>query len=79
MAKGRGYSEAEFRTACEDVAGVPLTEVLEYAWTTNEINYAKYLGYAGLSLELNPRSRIVPLPEHTAEQAAIFASWMGED
>lgn len=48
----RGYTQAEFRAACEEVAGAPLTEVLDYASTTAEIDYARYLGYAGLALEL---------------------------
>jgi predicted metalloprotease with PDZ domain len=33
------------------VAGVPLDENFDYASTTREIDYAKYLGYAGLALE----------------------------
>jgi predicted metalloprotease with PDZ domain len=85
--RNRGFTEDEFRAACEQVAGAPLTEVLDYASTTNEVDYAKYLGYAGLSLELPPRPpdgparvapRLIPLANPTAKQQAILASWLGE-
>lgn len=48
---GRGWTDAEFRAACESAAGVPFAEIFEYASTTKDIDYAKYLGYAGLGLE----------------------------
>lgn len=48
---GRGWTDNEFRQACESVAGVPLDENFDYATTTREIDYAKYLGYAGLEME----------------------------
>jgi predicted metalloprotease with PDZ domain len=46
----RGFTDAEFRTACESAAGASLAEVFEYAATTKEMDYAKYFGYAGLSV-----------------------------
>jgi predicted metalloprotease with PDZ domain len=49
--KGRGFTDQEFRDGCERVAGVPLTEIFEYASTTEAIDYAKYLAYAGIELE----------------------------
>jgi predicted metalloprotease with PDZ domain len=48
---GRGWTDEEFRQACESVGGVGLGEVFEYASTTKEVDYAKYLAYAGLELE----------------------------
>ena len=48
---GRGWTDEEFRATCERVAGVPLDENFDYASTTREIDYGKYLGYAGLELE----------------------------
>jgi hypothetical protein len=63
------------------VAGAPLTEVLDYASTTAEIDYAKYLGYAGLALELPPavdEPRITPLPNPTPQQQAVLNSWLGD-
>lgn len=47
----RGWTDEEFRAACEAVAGVSLKEVFDYASTTMDIDYNKYLGYAGLELE----------------------------
>ena len=47
----RGWTDEEFRAVCEDVAGVPLKEIFEYASTNIDIDYNKYLGYAGLELE----------------------------
>jgi predicted metalloprotease with PDZ domain len=49
-ALGRGWTDEEFRAACEQIAGTSLAEVFEYASTTREIDYAKYLAYAGLEL-----------------------------
>jgi len=40
---GRGWTDEEFRQACESVAGVTLDESFDYAATTKEIDYAKYL------------------------------------
>ncbi len=49
--KGRGFTEAEFKTVCERIAGAPLDEIFDYANTTMPLDYAKYLGYAGLEAE----------------------------
>lgn len=49
--KQRGWTDDEFRAVCERVAGTRLGEYFEYASTTKDINYDKYLGYAGLELE----------------------------
>jgi len=62
---GRGWTDAEFKAACEKAAGAPLDEVFEYAATTKAVDYAKYLAYAGLELE-PPRE----LPE--ADLGAYF-------
>ncbi len=50
--KGRGFSDAEFQEVCERIAGAPLGEIFEYADTTKAVDYPKYLGYAGLEVEL---------------------------
>jgi len=47
----RGWTDEEFRAVCESVAGVSLNDIFEYASTTKDIDYNKYLGYAGLELE----------------------------
>ncbi len=57
--KRRGFTDQEFRDVCERIAGTPLAEVFEYASTTKEIDYSKYLAYAGLELE---QPRELPAP-----------------
>ena len=49
--KARGFTDAEFRSECEKAAGGPLAEVFEYVSTSREMDYAKYLAYAGLRVE----------------------------
>ncbi len=48
---GRGWTDEEFRATCEQIAGTSLDEVFAYASTTREIDYAKYLAYAGLEMD----------------------------
>ncbi|HLK64077.1 MAG TPA: hypothetical protein VKU19_11590 [Bryobacteraceae bacterium] len=52
LQKKRGFTDSEFREECEGAAGTSLTEVLEYASTTKDVDYAKYLAYAGLAVEI---------------------------
>jgi predicted metalloprotease with PDZ domain len=49
--KARGFTDAEFRSECEKAAGGSLAEVFDYASTSREMDYAKYLAYAGLRVE----------------------------
>ncbi len=57
--KKRGFTDGEFREVCEQAASVPLDEIFDvYARTTAKWDYAKYLGYAGLAIDLEP----TPLP-----------------
>ncbi len=53
--KKRGFTDAEFRAECEAVADGPLDEVFEYASTTKEMAYGKYLAYAGLEVSVDSR------------------------
>ena len=53
--KNRGFTDQEFREVCEQAAGCSLAEFFDYIYTTNSIDYAKYLGYAGLNIDLNPQ------------------------
>ena len=50
--KKRGFTDDEFRAECEEAAGAPLAEVFDYAATTKDVDYAKYLAYAGLAVEV---------------------------
>lgn len=47
----RGFTDAEFREECERAAGSSLSDVFEYAASPREMDYAKYLAYAGLSID----------------------------
>jgi predicted metalloprotease with PDZ domain len=69
--KQRGFTDQEFRDVCERLAGVPLTDIFEYASTTSDIDYAKYLGYAGLELE--------PPKELPAPYLGAFVEDKGDD
>jgi predicted metalloprotease with PDZ domain len=53
--KGRGFSDGEFRRVCEEAAGCPLAEFFSYAETVQEIDYRKYLAYAGLDIDVSPK------------------------
>ncbi len=66
--KQRGFTEEEFWAVCAKVAGTPLTEMREYVDTTKEIDYTRYLGYAGLEVDLTP------LPEQ-GDGTVTIRSW----
>lgn len=80
----RGFTDAEFEQVCETVAGTRLSEAFEYVYTTKDIDYNKYLNYAGLTLQesqsTKPDTRIFeirPVPNINSRQSAIFNSWVG--
>ncbi len=53
--KKRGFTDKEFREVCEKTAGSSLSEIFDsYISTTAEIDYKKYLGYAGLEIDTEP-------------------------
>jgi predicted metalloprotease with PDZ domain len=53
--KKRGFTDKEFRDVCEKMAGSSLSSIFDvYIPTVQEIDYPKYLGYAGLSIDLKP-------------------------
>jgi predicted metalloprotease with PDZ domain len=75
--KKRGFSDAEFRQTCETIAGAPLDEVFGYATTTKDLDYDKYLGYAGLRLDHDGKAfHIRPLDQPDSLQTAIRNSWL---
>lgn len=49
--KNRGYTDSEFREVSEEVAGTSLDDIFRYASTTDDIDYQKYLAYAGLKID----------------------------
>lgn len=85
--KNRGFTDAEFRQACEEVANTSLAAVFEYVYTTQKLDYAKYLGYAGLKLvksaniskngESVKTFQISYVENPNSLQNAILKSWQG--
>jgi predicted metalloprotease with PDZ domain len=79
--KNRGFTDDEFRTVCEETAGVPLPEIFDH-WvaTTAEIDYPGYLAYAGLEVAEEPKAcrtfRLRQVACPTPLQSAIYASWI---
>jgi predicted metalloprotease with PDZ domain len=47
----RGFTENEFRNECEKMAGMPMSELFEYASTVKPPNYPKYFAYGGLAID----------------------------
>ncbi|MBN7809668.1 M61 family metallopeptidase [Algoriphagus sp. H41] len=86
--RNRGFTDAEFQQICEETAGKALTEVFEYVSTTKELDYDKYLEYAGLELVRNTTTNaegtesvafeLKRKANMTAEQKEILESWLGK-
>jgi len=84
----RGFTEAEFQQACEQVAGIDLTGLFEYVYTTKEFDYEEYLAYAGLIIDKqiidsNDKGETQQLKIKRIErpdplQLDILNSWLGE-
>ena len=81
----RGFTDAEFQQACETIAGISLNDEFEYAYTTKEIDYNKYLSYAGLKMteKRNPEigRRILSISrmeDISPDQLNILLGWLGE-
>jgi len=79
----RGFTDAEFRDACEEIAGVSLAKEFNFVYTLTEPDYETYLAHAGLkltrvkdpangSLHFSIRETDVPF----AGQEEILASWL---
>jgi predicted metalloprotease with PDZ domain len=47
----RGFTEREFQTECEQLAGVNLQELFDYASTVKAPDYPKYFAYGGLKID----------------------------
>lgn len=83
----RGFTDAEFQAACEQMAGKSLANEFEYISTTKELDYQKYLGFAGLTLtsaevekggQKKLQYKIGVLPSLNQDQLAILNSWLGD-
>ena len=80
----RGFTDAEFQQACQDIAGRSLSREFEYVNTTKEIDYTTYLAYAGLKIseevDKNAGERKFKLTRQenmNPLQLSIFQSWSG--
>jgi predicted metalloprotease with PDZ domain len=83
--QGRGFTDAEFQRACEEIAGLSLSREFEYVNTTKDIDYSKYLSCAGLRLteavdNNNGKKifKITRLENSDPSQMAFFRSWSGD-
>ena len=70
----RGFTDEEFRSACEKIAGCGLGEIFEYVRTVSPIDYPKYFDIAGLAIdttthEMNDKAY---LGAHIEEQYGQF-------
>jgi predicted metalloprotease with PDZ domain len=80
----RGFTDAELQQTCEAIAGISLSNEFEYVYSTNEIDYNKYLSYAGLKVtELkstnNKRSfALAKLNNVNSLQIAILSGLQGK-
>lgn len=74
--KKRGFTEAELRKVIEETAAAKLDELFDYIYTTKELDYKKYLGYAGLRMDASFNIARIPDPDNL--QSAIYKSWLGE-
>ena len=80
----RGFTDAEFQQACQDIAGISLSSEFEYVYTTKDIDYSTYLSYAGLKLTEQTDSKagkrkftISRQDLISPSQKSIFRSWCG--
>ncbi len=80
----RGFTDAEFQEACEDIAGISLSSEFEYVNTIKEIDYKKYLTLAGLNIAEEKESKtgkrkftITRQDDINRSQVSIFRSWTG--
>jgi predicted metalloprotease with PDZ domain len=83
----RGFTDAEFEQTCETIAGASLARVFEYVYTTKELDYSTYLGYAGLTIENETTETgdskktkyiIKPMQNINSLQKEIVKSWAAE-
>ena len=80
----RGFTDAEFQQACQDIAGISLSREFEYVYTTKEIDYSTYFSYVGLKLteqtDSNTGKRKFTITRQdniNPSQMSILRSWCG--
>lgn len=80
---GRGFTDAEFQEACEEVAGASLSDIFEYVYTTKELDYNQWLNPGGLNMEevsadkSNQKGFVLQKTVHPdSAQSEIRNSWL---
>jgi predicted metalloprotease with PDZ domain len=80
----RGFTDAEFQQACQDIAGISLSREFEYVYTTKELDYTTYLSYAGLKMTIETDARtgkkkftMSSQENPNTAQMSILQSWEG--
>lgn len=59
--KGKGYTDAEFKTMVEKISGVSFTDFWDkYVNGTYPVDYVKYLGYAGIKVKNENEGKSLP-------------------
>jgi predicted metalloprotease with PDZ domain len=80
---GRGFTDAEFQQACENVAGTSLATIFEYVYTTKDPDYNRWLKPGGLQVTPAPGEgakmlyTLSPVEHPDAQQQKILESWLG--
>ena len=78
--KGRGFTDAEFQSVCEAIAGTSLKELFEYVYSTKSIDYQKYYEPFGLvvgsATDGSKQIRIEKSKNPNANQLSLLKSWL---
>ncbi len=78
--KDRGFSDAEFQSVCEDIAGTSLSGLFEYVYTTKAIDYQQYYKALGLAVGKLTGSKqkisITKIKNPNANQLLLLNSWL---
>ena len=56
QSKKRGFTEAEFKALAEKITNKPIDDILAYVTTTHELDYPRYLQYAGLAIDTTTKT-----------------------
>jgi predicted metalloprotease with PDZ domain len=80
----RGFTDAEFQSACELIAGASLSREFEYVYTTKPLDYSGYLAYAGLKISVEKDKvkdrkiyKILKQDHPDSLQVQIYKAWTG--
>lgn len=57
QSKKRGFTEAEFKELTEKITNTSIDDILAYVTTTHELDYPRYLQYAGLAIDTTTKTR----------------------